>query len=97
MPAPELLDYYLSTPEGYAAYVPDEVNPFSFRVPIHQLMALGFKLIEDEPHVFRCAIPAESGLVMAKTLMRSPNLIPLAPLADAPTSTTLTSTSLPST
>jgi len=88
MPAPELLDYYLSTPEGYAAYVPDEVNPFSFRVPIHQLMALGFKLIEDEPHVFRCAIPAESGLVMAETLMRSPNLIPLVPQADAPTSTT---------
>lgn len=95
MPATELLEYYLSTPEGYSAYVPDEVNPFNFRVPIHQLMALDFKLIEDAPHVFRCDIPPESGLVMAETLMRSPSLIPLEPQADAPASTTLAITSRP--
>lgn len=75
MTGEELFDYVLNDPEGRKAYVPDEVNPLPFRLNGRDLLNMGFRVEEDEPHHFRCGGEPESGMVLADLLIDNPYLL----------------------
>jgi hypothetical protein len=81
--AEDFIEYVLTDPAGQRAYIPDEVNPLRIRLTGRQLLGLGFSVVEDAPHAFRCGGPPESGLVLAELIMDSP-LLAAPPIAVPP-------------
>lgn len=71
MSAQEMADYARNSPEGRLAYVPPEVSPFSNPVFIYQLLAMGFQIVPDEPHVYSCDGTEETGIVLPYLIMQS--------------------------
>ena len=71
MSVQEMVDYALNSPEGRLAYVPPEVSPFSNPVFVYQLLAMGFQIVPDEPHVYSCDGTEETGLVLPYLIMQS--------------------------
>ena len=79
--ADEASAYFLEDPEGRLAYAPVELSPFPVPVPLHELLNLGFRIIEDDAHVFPCDGLSETGLVLPSLLMANPRLEEIEPLA----------------
>lgn len=71
MSAQEMVDYARNSPEGLLAYVPTEVSPFSNPVFVYQLLAMGFQIVPDDPHVYSCDGTEETGIVLPYLIMQS--------------------------
>jgi hypothetical protein len=75
----EATTYFLEDRQGQMAYAPVELSPFPTPVPLHELLKLGFTIIEDDPHVFACDMDSETGLVLPSLIMTSPLLEEIEP------------------
>ncbi|EIM65250.1 hypothetical protein [Desulfobacter postgatei] len=71
MSAQEMVEYARNSPEGRLAYVPTEVSPFSNPVFVYQLLAMGFQIVPDAPHVDSCDGTEETGIVLPYLIMQS--------------------------
>lgn len=81
--ADDFIDYVLNDPAGQLAYIPDEVNPLPLQLTGRDLLDMGFVVVEDVPHVFRCGGEPEAGLVLADLVIDSP-LLEDPPTSSAP-------------
>lgn len=71
MSAAGIRDYFLYDPEGSQVQIPAELNSFGFDMYVRELFQLGFYLVEDQPHQFRCGGNPESGLVLPSLMFQS--------------------------
>lgn len=71
MSAASIRDYFLYDPEGSQVQIPAELNPFGVNLYVRELFQLGFNLVEDQPHHYRCGGDPESGLVLPSLVYQS--------------------------
>lgn len=71
MSATDIRNYFLYDPEGSQTQIPAELNPFGVNLYIRELFQLGFYLVEDLPHQYRCGGNPESGLVLPSLVYQS--------------------------
>jgi hypothetical protein len=71
MSAANIRDYFLYDPEGSQVEIPAELNPFGVNLYVRELFQLGFHLVEDLPHQYRCGGNPESGLVLPSLVYQS--------------------------
>jgi len=78
--ATELTDYYRNDPTGKTVSVPEHLNPLGKGdLRLAALFALGFSIVEDEPHRFLCDGSEERGLVIPDRIARSEALQEISP------------------
>lgn len=71
MSAADIRNYFLYDPDGSQVQIPAELNPFGVNLYVRELFQLGFYLVEDQPHQYRCGGNAESGLVLPSLVYQS--------------------------
>jgi hypothetical protein len=71
MSAAGIRDYFLSDPDGSQVEIPAELNPFGVKMYVRELFQLGFHLVEDQPHQYRCGGNPEAGLVLPSLVYQS--------------------------
>lgn len=71
MSAADIRNYFLYDPDGSQVVIPAELNPFGVNLYVRELFQLGFYLVEDKPHQYRCGGNAESGLVLPSLVYQS--------------------------
>lgn len=79
MSAEDLEAYFREDPEGQLAYAPAEISPFTQPLTLKRILELGFRAVEDQPHVFPCDGSTEAGLVLPMKLMQHPLLEEITP------------------
>lgn len=80
MNAEELEAYFRTDPEGMLAYAPAEMSPFPQPLRMSYILDLGFRAVDDDPHVYSCDGTRETGIVLPSLIMENELLEPIEPV-----------------
>jgi len=73
--AKDLYNYFLNDPFAKNVFVPQSINPFEQTIYIKDLLAIGFQVIPDKPHIYMCDGSNSTGLIIPSMIFDNENLV----------------------